>query len=213
MNRCYLLVLLMIVSALVLKAQTDSTIQSVVSQADTAQGNMLIINSFDAMSSKARQNKKELFKELADSLKQILYEAIPPPHGGKLIVIQELISDTADSNNTVQSLMLKNNASKAIVIKNLDAYFNQTDVKVTKEEDGKNRTAYYDICATITYCLYYIDTKGKDAKITSCEFFTQRNVMSGLFAAGPDIVGKKKHAFKIVRKNALTYLSQETFWK
>lgn len=212
MKRRYLFVLILIPLVFELKAQRDSIIHNT-SQTDSVSANMLIINSFDAMSSKARNNKKELFRELADSLKQILYEATPPPHGGKLIVIPELISDSAVSDSIIHSAMLQNNASKAIVIKNLDAYFNQTDVKVTKQEDGKNRTAYYDICSTITYCLYYIDTKGKDAKITSCEFFTQRNVMSGLFAAGPDIVGKKKHAFKIVRKNALDYLSQETFWK
>jgi len=150
--------------------------------------------------------------ELVDSLKQILYEATPPPNGGKLIVIPELIRDTG-SESIVQTLMVENNAYKAIVIKKMDAFFNQTEVEVTKDTDGKSRTAYYDICANITYCLYNMGTIGKDTEITSCEFFTKRNVVSGLFAAGPDIVGKKKDAFKIVRKNALSYLSQETFWK
>ena len=150
--------------------------------------------------------------ELVDSLKQVLYEATPPPNGGKLIVIPELIHDTG-SDSTVQSLMFQNNASKAIVIKKLDAFFNQTEVEVTKDADGKSRTAFYDICATITYCLHNAETSGKDTEITSCEFFTKRNVVSGFFSAGPDIVGKKKDAFKIVRKNALSYLSQETFWK
>jgi len=179
---------------------------------DSVPGNMLIINSFDVMSSKFRKNKKVLFVELIDSLKQILFEATPPPNGGRLIVIPELIRD-ADSDSTLQSLMFQNNASKAIVIKKLDAFFNQTEVEVTKEADGKSRTAYYDICANITYCLYNVGTGGKDTEITSCEFFTKRNVVSGFFSAGPDIVGKKKDAFKIVRENALSYLSQETFWK
>jgi len=150
--------------------------------------------------------------ELVDSLKQILYEATPAPDGGKLIVIPDLIREV-DSDSILQSLMIQNNASKAIVIKKLDAFFNQTEVEVTKEADGKNRTAYFDICANITYCLYNMGIRGKDTEITSCEFFTKRNVVSGFFSAGPDIVGKKKDAFKIVRKNALSYLSQETFWK
>lgn len=207
-----LFVLLLMVSSLSFKAKANP-IKHHISKADTIQVNMLIINSFDVMSLKVRKNKKELFRELVDSLKHILYETTPAPKGGRLIVIPELIGNAVDPDSIIHSLMLQNNAAKAIVIKNLDAFFNQTQVEVTKEADGKNRTAYYDICANITYSLYYIGTKGNDTAITSCEFFTKRNVMSGLFAAGPDIVGKKKDAFKIVRKNALAYLSQETFWK
>ena len=175
--------------------------------------NTLIINSFDAMSMKARKNKKELFRELADSLKQVLYESIPPPHGGMLIIIPELIIEAADSDSTILLLMVRNNASKAIVIKTLDAFFDQKDVEVTKEEGGKKRTASFDICARISYRLYNSGVKFNDSEITNCEFYTKRNVMSGLLAAGPDIVGKKNEAFKIVRKNALDYLSKETTWK
>jgi len=206
-----LFILVLMVSGVTSNAHAD-TFKPGIAPPDSVPGNMLIINSFDVMSSKFRKNKKELFMELVDSLKQILYEATPPPNGGKLIVIPELIHD-AGSDSILQSVMVQNNASKAIVIKRLDAFFNQTEVEVTKDADGKSRTAYYDICANITYCLYKTGTIGKDTEISSCEFFTKRNVVSGLFSAGPDIVGKKKDAFKIVRKNALSYLSQETFWK
>jgi len=190
----------------------DNSFEPRILLSDSVPGNMLIINSYDVMSLKFRKNKKQLFMELVDSLKQILYEATPPPNGGKLVIIPELIHD-ADSDSIIQSLMFQHGASKAIVIKKLDAFFNQTEVEVTKEADGKSRTAYFDICANITYCLYDMGTSCKDREITNCEFFTKRNVVSGLFSAGPDIVGKKKDAFKIVRKNALSYLSQETFWK
>lgn len=180
---------------------------------DSVPVNMLIINSFDAMSNKSRKNKKELFRELADSLKQVLYESSPPPNGGLLIVIPELINEKADSDSTILLLMIRNNASKAIVIITLDAFFNQTDVEVTKDAGGKNRTASFDICARISYRLYNSGVMVKDSEITNCEFYTKRNVMSGLLAAGPDIVGKKREAFKIVRKNALEYLSRESPWK
>jgi hypothetical protein len=180
------------------------------SKRDSIPGNMLVINSFDVASSKMRKNKKELFLQLTDSLKQILSEASPPREGGKIIVVPDLVNDT---DSTIQLLMSQNNATKAIVIKNLNAFFNQTQVDVTKEPDGKKRTASYDICAIVTYRLYRKDQKVNDAEINTCEFFTQRNVMSGLLAAGPDIVGKKEHAFKIVRKNALEYISTETPWK
>ncbi|HVE62029.1 MAG TPA: hypothetical protein VNA26_09425, partial [Chitinophagaceae bacterium] len=76
--------------------------------------------------------------------------------------------------------------------------------------DGKTRTASFDICAVINYQFYYKEAKISDWKTTVCEFFTERSVLSGLLAAGPDIVGKRKHAVKIVRKNAVAYLFRET---
>ena len=186
------------------------TIKLSFAQSDSLPGNILVINSFDVMSAKVRKNKKALFIELADSLKQILYASTPAPNG-KMIVIPDLIKDT--SEKTIHSLMVQNNAAKAIVIKELNAFFNQTRVDVVKEADGKDRTAYYDICSAITYRLYDMDVKFKDSKIVTCEFFTTRDVVSGLFAAGPDIVGKKKHAFEIVKKNGLDYLAKEMPWK
>ena len=199
----------LMVSDLTLNAK-ENTIKQSFSQSDSLPGNILVINSFDPMSEKMRKNKKALFIELTDSLKQILYESSPPPNG-KMIVIADLIKDSSESN--IHSLMVQNNAAKAIVIKELNAFFNQTRVDVVKEASGKDRTAYYDICSAITYRLYDMEAKFKDSKIVTCEFFTTRDVVSGLFAAGPDIVGKKKHAFEIVRKNALEYLAKEMPWK
>lgn len=109
--------------------------------------------------------------------------------------------------------MARNNASIAIVIKNINAFFHQTDVEVTRGQGGKERTASYDICAIITYRLYKNNGNFNDSEISTCEFFTKRSVMSGLLAAGPDIVGKKESVFKIVRKNALHYIAKETPWK
>ncbi len=170
---------------------------------------------FDAMSIKARKNKKELFEGLADSLKQVLYNEISAQKEERPIVISELIKDTTDSDSTILSLMLQNSAAKAIVIKNIDAFFNQTGVEVTKKTDGKGkeRIASFDICAVINYHLYNKEEKVDDSDITVCEFFTRRSVASGLLAVGPDIVGKRKHAFKIVQKNALAYLVKEAPWK
>ena len=212
MNSRKFFILLMMAGILALKTEATPGIQYA-TESDSLDGNMLIINSYDPASLKMRNNKKELFSQLVDSLKQVLYEATPPPKGGKLIIVAELIPDTPGSDSIIQSIMVQHSASRAIVIKKINAFFNQTKVEVTKDESGKSRTAYYDICSIITYGLYQIGTQNKDREVSVCEYYTQRNVMSGLFAAGPDIVGKKKDAFKIVRKNALDYLSQETFWK
>ncbi len=210
-NACIIILLSSTLFAITAQAGKN-TIEPDFIQSDSVPGNILVINSYDVNSEKFRKNKKELFVELTDSLKQILFEATPAPNG-KMIIISEFVKDTSALNHIVDSLMLHNSASKAIVIMKLDAFFNQTGVEVTKDSDGKSRVASYDLCATINYRLYQSGTNASDAKISTCEFFTNRSVVSGLFAAGPDIVGKKKHVFKIVRKNAEEYLATEMPWK
>lgn len=167
---------------------------------------VLIINSFDAMSLKVRKNKKELFAQLADSLKQILYEGIQARGKFKAIVVPDLMAGIENSDSSLFSLMDINNASTAIVIKTLEVYFDQTGVEVTGVKNDKTRTASYDICAEVLYKLYRREVKPLDSKTTLCEYYTERNVVSGFFAAGPDVVGKRKDTFKIIEKNARKYL-------
>jgi hypothetical protein len=101
--------------------------------------------------------------------------------------------------------MKSKQASGAIVIKDINVWFEQTGVDVVKEGKSKSRTAYYDICSEVSYVLYNQSTFEKENAINRCEYFTERSVMSGLLAAGPDIVGKSTHAFNMVEKNAKEY--------
>jgi len=139
-------------------------------------------------------------------VKQTLYDGIQAQGNMKAVVVADLLADTVKQDSSVFSLMMTNNASKAIVIKKVNAYFVQTRVDVVKESDGKKRTAYYDICSAVSYSLYNRNEKTEEREKEECEYFTDRSVVSGLLAAGPDIVGKSKHAFKIVEKNAMEYL-------
>ena len=166
---------------------------------------ILIINSFDAKSMQARKNKKQLFGELADSLKQMLYAELDLRVPAERIVIPEVIN--SHGNDSIYFNLVKNNsATKAIVIKNLNAYFEQTGVEVTREPDGKkSREASYDIVAEVEYVLYSDTSRLRVFETKVAAYFTDRNVVSGLLAAGPDIVGKHKHAFKIVKENAVKF--------
>lgn len=167
---------------------------------DSLTEKILVINSFDARAMNTRKNKKELFVELTDSAKQLLYNNILAYGKKEARLIPELLKETFNKDSVVFQLMAKNNTSKAIVINKLDVYFNQTGVEVIKEENGKKRIASFDICATIRYSLYNKETLPKEETVSLCEFYTQRSVISGLLAAGPDVVGKRKDAFKIVTK-------------
>lgn len=177
---------------------------------------LIIVNSFDVNSIQARKNKKALFSELANSLRYMLKQAIERTQSSEIVVVDELISNLSGNDSIYIELIKKHSATKAIIIKNLNAYFNQTGVEVTKEADGKSRVASYDINADVTYMLYTSAGKIKESETMVFEYFTKRGVASGLLAAGPDIVGKQKHAFMIVKKNAeqcvreiKTYLENE----
>ena len=163
----------------------------------------LIINAFDPHHSDYRKNKKELFGKLADSLKYLLAQNIGKDNSKEPVIIGDLLPAVLDSRSSLDSLLILYNANSAIVIKHLNAFFEQTNIEVTRENDGsKSREASYDICSEIDYVLYESNSEPTPNKTRICEPFTTRNVISGLFAAGPDIVGKSKHAFVIVGKNA-----------
>jgi hypothetical protein len=166
---------------------------------------LLIINSFDANAKKSRKNKKELFNDLSIRIRTILSEEINRRGFREAVIIEELIENSTGQDSIYFQLMKSKQASGAIVIKDINVWFEQTGVDVVKEGKSKSRTAYYDICSEVSYVLYNQSTFEKENAINRCEYFTERSVMSGLLAAGPDIVGKSKHAINMVEKNAKEY--------
>jgi hypothetical protein len=82
--------------------------------------NILIINLFDAMSMKARNKKKELFRELTDSLKSYLQKETEYRKKVKVIATPKLLIETESSDSIIFSMILQNNSSGAIVIKKLN---------------------------------------------------------------------------------------------
>ncbi len=169
---------------------------------DTSGHRVLIINAFDASNMKARNNKKELFAELADSLKQYLRSEMMNFSFIESVVVEELVKDNTDS--MVSSLLLKYNCPGAVVINSLNVYFEQTGVEVTRDNNGKkSREASYDICAEVIYVCYTNSDSRVPLNKRNCMFFTKRSVESGLLAAGPDVVGKSKYTFIAIRQNAI----------
>ena len=169
---------------------------------DTSGRCILIINAFDASQMKARNNKKELFAELTDSLKQYLRSEMSKYSSMETAVVKELMRDNTDS--MISHLLQKYNCTGAVLIDSLNVYFEQTGVEVTRDNDGKkSREASYDICTEVKYiCYANIQTREPLYK-KNCRFFSKRNVASGLLAAGPDVVGKSKYTFIAVRQNAM----------
>lgn len=177
---------------------------------DSPSNRILIISAFDPSALHARHTKKELFAELTDSLKNYLAQDIKQDSMMEAIVVPDIIRGDTDSR--VFSLMEENKASKAILIRSLDAYFNEGGEKREEgygQEKDKIVTSY-DLCSNVGYSIYSRSAKLKPSDILVCEYFTSRSVNDShlIIKFGPDIVGKKKHTFGSVKKNALKYLDE-----
>jgi hypothetical protein len=66
------------------------------------------------------------------------------------------------------------------------------------------------LCTAIQYVVYSGDARKTNETVEDCEFLTDRT-SQGAFSlqSGPDIVGKKKHTYKAVNKNAEKFVKYE----
>lgn len=168
---------------------------------------IIIVSSFDPMSIEARKNKRELFKELTDSLESYLARKMKGQTGQEVIVIPGIIRGNIDT--IVYTLLKENNAVKAILIRSLDVFFDEVGESNTYDSDGKPQiTTKYDLCSRVEYVIYKRGERSNESAISNREYFTSRSVKEKRFVIkfGPDIVGKKKHTYGIVEKNAEEFI-------
>ncbi|HEY0679832.1 MAG TPA: hypothetical protein VGD17_16225 [Chitinophagaceae bacterium] len=166
---------------------------------------VLLLSSFDPGENKFRKNKEDLFKDILDSLLRSTGSRIRANSESEIIVLPGVTPVSSDSS--IKALMLQNNASHAIVLKNFNVFFSQTRVEVTKTESGKNREAFYDIIAEADYAIYDHQGLFKNIPVSVSQFHSSRTVLSGLLAAGPDIVANYKRAFGIAVANTEKFLN------
>lgn len=172
---------------------------------------ILIINSFDAQSIKARKNKKELFAELVTTLQNDLAAEIRSKTSYEPVVISESLTNES-YNSSLLTLLQNNRPAKTIIIKAFDVWFDQTGVDVTEENGSKTRTASFDICSNVTYRLLNGENLQDEKEIKYREYFTHRNVASGFLSVGPDIVGKRKDAVLLMKNNAAAFMRSAAIW-
>lgn len=167
---------------------------------------ILVVNCYDPAATSYRKNKKELLQDVADSLRLYLVDLINSKNAGKGIISEKRLSGLNENTGWLDSLLVQHQADIVIAILNAEAEFVKTDVDVEIQYDGsKKRTARYDLCTTFNYLLAGKNGSYIERKEHVCEFFTERSVVSGLLAAGPDLVGKSKWVFRSARKNAAVY--------
>jgi hypothetical protein len=172
---------------------------------------VLLLNTYDVKEKNYRSNKEELFTLMLDKSLLDLSSDIKRRTGVEPVKRLGLTKTTGSletRDSLVAALMTEHQASDAIVITSFNVSFDQTDVVVTRNEDGsKDREAQYDIVSNIHYLWFNQDGLYKFDDIAVRRFHSTRSVLSGLFAAGPNVVKQKEDAFAVVEENHIRYLN------
>ena len=167
---------------------------------------IILFSVYDIAAKKYRDNKEELFQQLVDTMMNWAATKIHDNSGIKTEVIKGYTPDNEDS--TVYALIAAHKASHAFAVTYFDVYFDQTQVDVTKDGDGsKSREAHYDIVADIVYSFYDKSSLVKKRDLHKSRYHSSRNVVSGLLAAGPNVVAKRDDAYRMAMQIWQEYLA------
>ena len=201
---CFLLLLVSCTAPKNIISYTSRTIP--IYAVDPPPQKIILLNSYDVVAKKYRDNKEQLFMQLIDTMMYWAATKIQENAGIETEVIRGYTP--ANSDSTIYRLIAEHKASHAINVSNFDVSFEQTRVDVTKDNSGsKSRQAYYDIVADIGYSLYAHNSLIKQRNLHQSRFHSSRSVASGLLAAGPNIVVKKDDAYRIAMDIWQQYLN------
>jgi len=174
---------------------------------DPAPTAIVVANAFDVSKSKYRDNKEKQFTMLLNHAVRHTANQIEKQSDSDAVFEEGLLISSAAGDSSLRILMNAHNASHAILLTSFNAYFEQTDVVVTESEGGsKNREAFYDIIVEIRYSFRDHSKPIYDTLISVRKFHSSRSVLSGLLAAGPNIVSNSEEAVGGVQANVELYL-------
>ena len=158
---------------------------------------IILLNNFNVAAKKYRDNKEELFLQLIDTM---MYWAAKRIHDDGGIGTEVIRGYTpANGDSTIYRLIVDHKATHAITVTNFDVFFEQTHVDVSKDNNGKkSREAYYDILTDINYSFYAADSLIRERDIHHSWYHSSRSVVSGLLAAGPNVVAQRNDAYRMV---------------
>lgn len=170
---------------------------------------IVLLNVYNVAEQKFRDNKEAFFITLIDELLKYSADKIFQKTGIATEVILGYTNANGNKDSAVHSLLQQHKATHALVINSFEVYFNQTRVEVTRDNNNqKNREAFYDIVSRIGYLFYKADTLFNQSEERESKFHSSRTVMSGLLAAGPNIVVQHDDAIAIARSNFQHYLNR-----
>lgn len=176
---------------------------------DPAPQKVIFVNCYDVKAKHFRENKEAMFVSLIDNLLDSAAKRVHRKTGIATMPVFGYTDSLKNTDSAMRALLTKENASHVIVIDAFDVYFNQTHVEVTKDPSTKSKTreAFYDIVSGIHYKLYNRDSLVKPMEMLLSRYHSSRNVISGLLAAGPNLVTNEEDALRISLDNLQQYLN------
>lgn len=165
-----------------------------------------VANAYNVSAESYRTNKQVQFVGLIEETMKGLAGTLQQEFGSPVAVEPGLSVVGARADSCLQALFIKHQASHGITITYFDAYLDQTNVEVTKTESGKEREAFYDIVVAVRYTLHSTDDQPFDTLVSVRKYHSSRSVVSGLLAAGPNIVENHADAMEGVRANVGMYM-------
>lgn len=167
---------------------------------------IVVANAYDVKAASVRNNKEKLFSELIDFTVRHTANEIGRRSLIPASFVEGISVPSARSDSSIRALMTDQQASHAIIVTSFNAAFEQTHVEVTVNEGSKSKRAYYDILVDIDYSFHNWAGWQFDTLISVRKFHSSRNVLSGLLAAGPNIVSNSEDAADGIYANVDMYL-------
>lgn len=167
---------------------------------------VLVLNTFDAATYQQRKNKESLVAGVTDSLLTQMATQLQQSHITALPIYGLTTLFTSADEGSILKLMAQQGASHAIVIKEVDLFFEQTEVEVTRTQNGKSREAFYDICTNIHYELYDKEGKTESYPVQLRRQHSSRSVVSGALALGPSLANNSKAFYQLASQNKDQFL-------
>ncbi len=204
----FLLILINCASCYVPKTLTTTIPTLPTREFKTPPQKIVVANAYDVKEADVRNNKEQLFGELINLTVRHAANEI----NRRSEIAASFVEGLAIRNDSsITALMKEQLASHAIVIRSFNSYFEQTEVVVTESEGGKNREAFYDIIVDVRYTFHNWSGIQFDTLISVRKFHSSRRVLSGLLAAGPNVVKNSEDAADGIYANVDLYL--KSFFK
>jgi len=166
---------------------------------------MVLGSNVDVTAESYRKNKELQFVALIDTALYWIGESLN--HNNILSFTERDERKFIGCDNECQQRFITlNSADYLILINSFKIRFEQTEVQVTETESGKSREAFYDIIAEVDYLVRSKDGVTDRYPVEARQFHSSRTVLSGLLAAGPNIVSNQDDALKILSHNVRLFM-------
>lgn len=173
---------------------------------DPAPKSIIVANGFDVKAQSYRDKKEEQFILLIDGVLEHMQTSIQNNSDVAVKVVRGLSVVPTKEDSCINAFFVMEKADYVVMVNRFNVYFDQTEVVVTKTEDGKSREAFYDIVSETDYKIVGREGMREIFPITVRRYHSSRNVLSGLLAAGPSIVSNHDDAVEITQVNVRQFL-------